>query len=244
MSSLRSFSMALPRISMARIPMTPFASSPAIITSPSNGAHLSGFSSMAPNHKDSSWSKSAKNAADKLENSAKKMAQRNKDYLREVKQYDCPEDEVLMELGLARSSTGTQQAAKGQGEGGHGFSKGFLNPGVGDKNKSQEGWAYTNNANGFEQTIMDQVQADVVHPSAKLPHHQHKHEPEMVSSLCQELKDTSSTSSKLSSSKLSSYASDAIRMVESHNILKHDRAPVHDMRDEDPSEHLANLKTK
>ncbi|KAG0363653.1 hypothetical protein BG005_009071 [Podila minutissima] len=243
MSSLRSISMALPRISMARIPMTPFASSAAILTSPSNSAHPSGFSSMAPNRKDSSsFSKSAKNVADKLENSAKKMAQRNKDYLREVKQYDNPEDEVLMELGLARSSTGAQQAAKGQCEGGHGFSKGFLNPGVGDKNKSQGGWTYTNNASGFEQTIMDQVQADFVHPSAKPPSHQHKHEPEMVSSLCQELKaDASSTSSK---SKLSSYASDAIRMVESHNILKHDRAPVHDMRDEDPSEHLANLKTK
>lgn len=174
---------------MARIPMTPFASSPAILTSPSNSAHPSSFSSMAPNRKDSSsWSKSAKHAADKLENSAKKMAQQNKDYMREVKQYDSPEDEVLMELGLARSST--QQTAKGQNEGvrGSGFSKGFLNPGVGAKDKSEGGWAYTNNASGFEQTIMDQVQADVVHPSAKTPPNQHKHAPEMVSSLCQELK--------------------------------------------------------
>ncbi|KAG0037220.1 hypothetical protein BGZ82_002938 [Podila clonocystis] len=243
MSSLRSVSMALPRISMARIPMTPFASSPAILTSASNSAHPSSFSSMTPNHKDSSsWSKSAKHVADKLEHSAKKMAQRDKDYLREVKQYDCPEDEVLTELGLARSSTGTRQAGKGQSGGArdNGFSKGFLSPGVGARNKSQGGWEYTENTNGFEQTIMDQVQADVVHPSAKTPLHQHKHAPEMVSSLCQELKaDTSS-----SSSKLSSYASDAIRMVESHNILKHDKAPIHDMRDEDPSEHRTDLKTK
>lgn len=244
MSSLRTVSMALPRISMARIPLVAFANNPAILTSPSNGAHPSSFSSMAANQKDSSsWSKSAKNAANKLEHSAKKMAKEDKDYLREVKQYDSPEDEVLMELGLARSSAGTQAAQKSEGAHGSGFSRGFLSPGVGGtKGKSNEGaWAYTDNTSGFEQTIVDQVQADVVHPSAKPQHNQHhKHAPEMVSSLCQELKTDASSSS----SKLSSYASDAIRMVESHNILKHDRAPVHDMRDEDPSEHLTNLKTK
>ncbi|KAF9392596.1 hypothetical protein CPB97_000049 [Podila verticillata] len=253
MSSLRTVSNALPRISMARIPLVAFTNNPAILTSPSNSAHPSGFSSMAANQKDSSsWSKSAKNVASKLEHSAKKMAKEDKDYLREVKQYDSPEDEVLMELGLARSSTGSKAAQGREGEHGSGFSRGFLNPGVGGtKGKSSEGaWTYTENASGFEQTIMDQVQADVVHPSAKPPHHQHhKHAPEMVSSLCQELKaDASSTSSASSassaSSKLSSYASDAIRMVESHNILKHDHAPVHDMRDEDPSQHRTNIKTK
>lgn len=147
---------------------------------------------MAANQKDSSsWSKSAKNAANKLEHSAKKMAKEDKDYLREVKQYDSPEDEVLMELGLARSSAGTQAAQKSEGAHGSGFSRGFLSPGVGGtKGKSNEGaWAYTDNTSGFEQTIVDQVQADVVHPSAKPQHNQHhKHAPEMVSSLCQELK--------------------------------------------------------
>lgn len=192
MSSLRTVSNALPRISMARIPLVAFTNNPAILTSPSNSAHPSGFSSMAANQKDSSsWSKSAKNVASKLEHSAKKMAKEDKDYLREVKQYDSPEDEVLMELGLARSSTGSKAAQGREGEHGSGFSRGFLNPGVGGtKGKSSEGaWTYTENASGFEQTIMDQVQADVVHPSAKPPHHQHhKHAPEMVSSLCQELK--------------------------------------------------------
>ncbi|KAF8988426.1 hypothetical protein CPC16_009361 [Podila verticillata] len=250
MSSLRTVSNALPRISMARIPLVAFTNNPATLTSPSNNAHPSSFSSMAANQKDSSsWSKSAKNVAGKLEHSAKKMAKEDKDYLREVKQYDCPEDEVLMELGLARSSAGSQAAQGSEGEHGSGFSKGFLNPGVGGtKGKSSQGvWTYTNNASGFEQTIMDQVQADVVHPSAKPPHHQHhKHAPEMVSSLCQELKagPSSSSSASSTSSKLSSYASDAIRMVESHNILKHDRAPIHDMRDEDPSQHRTNIKIK
>ncbi|KFH69946.1 hypothetical protein MVEG_04750 [Podila verticillata NRRL 6337] len=142
MSSLRTVSNALPRISMARIPLVAFTNNPATLTSPSNNAHPSSFSSMAANQKDSSsWSKSAKNVAGKLEHSAKKMAKEDKDYLREAG------------------------------------------------------------------------------PS-------------------------SSSSASSTSSKLSSYASDAIRMVESHNILKHDRAPIHDMRDEDPSQHRTNIKIK
>ncbi|KAG0220834.1 hypothetical protein B0O80DRAFT_425593 [Mortierella sp. GBAus27b] len=38
------------------------------------------------------------------------------------------------------------------------------------------------------------------------------------------------------SSGLSQHASEAIRLVESHSILKQDRAPIHDYRDVDHSE--------
>ncbi|KAG0304456.1 hypothetical protein BGZ97_001482 [Linnemannia gamsii] len=54
---IRTINMGLPRVSMARIPMVAFA----------NNSHPSAYSS-------SSWSESAKNAADKLENSAKNLA--------------------------------------------------------------------------------------------------------------------------------------------------------------------------
>ncbi|KAF9420690.1 hypothetical protein BGZ94_009058 [Podila epigama] len=269
MSSLRTVSKALPRVSMARIPMVVFASQgPAIVSSHSSSSsssssseHSSGFSSMPPRQKETSWSKSARAAADRLEHSAKKMAQQDKDYLREVKQYDSPEDEVLMNLGLARSSNdGQHQPQQLQGQGAEhtmysgqsagrhhggvksGFSKSFLEPGVGGgSNKNQEGWTFTGKASGFEQSLVDQVQADVLHPSASKEHlQQSKHAPEMVTSICQELKSSSS-----SSPKLSIYASDAIRMVESHSILKQDRAPVHDMREEDPTESLSTrMKTK
>ncbi|KAG0347212.1 hypothetical protein BG004_008190 [Podila humilis] len=254
MSSLRSVSKALPRISMARIPMVVFANnSPATTFTTPNTAHQSGFSSMPANQKDSSssssssWSKPANDAADKLEHSAKQMsAKQKKDYLHEVKRYEAPEDELLMELGLARSSSSPQKTSTSvQGEtgtgstGGTGFSKAFLNHGVGGSNNTQQGWIYTGKDSGFEDSLVDQVQADVIHPAAK-KQQKHKHAPEIMSSICQELKKDAPNGSKLSS-----YASDAIHMVESRNILKHDKAPVHDLGDEDPSESLgANFKTK
>lgn len=55
---IRTINLGLPRVSMARIPMVAFA----------NSSHPSAYSS-------SSWAESAKNAADKLENSAKNLAQ-------------------------------------------------------------------------------------------------------------------------------------------------------------------------
>lgn len=54
---IRTINLGLPRVSMARIPMVAFA----------NSSHPSAYSS-------SSWAESAKNAADKLENSAKNLA--------------------------------------------------------------------------------------------------------------------------------------------------------------------------
>jgi hypothetical protein len=54
---IRTINKGLPRVSMARIPVVAFA----------NTTHPSAYSS-------SSWAESAKNAADKLENSAKNLA--------------------------------------------------------------------------------------------------------------------------------------------------------------------------
>ncbi|KAF9342868.1 hypothetical protein BGX26_006693 [Mortierella sp. AD094] len=86
----------------------------------------------------------------------------------------------------------------------------------------------------FEQTFVDQVQADVIHPATSKLSHDNQHQSEMISSLLDELKsDKKSTS-------LSQHASEAIRMVESHNILKQDKAPINDVSDVDPSQKQAH----
>ncbi|KAF9317048.1 hypothetical protein BG003_001218, partial [Podila horticola] len=43
-------------------------------------------------------------------------------------------------------------------------------------------------------------------------------------------------------SPLSQYASDAIRMVESHSVLKQDKAPIRSLEDSDHSEARYGLK--
>ncbi|KAG0050573.1 hypothetical protein BGZ90_007008 [Linnemannia elongata] len=174
------------------------------------------------------------NAADKLEQSAKNMNQSTKDYLREVKHYDSEEDEVMMELGLAMSSnsikhtnnTGTQ-ANKNNYTG----------------NQSGGRKAHERQVEGtFEETLWSDIQADVAHPAGNEFHHaDHHHEQELISSLCEELKEQPSATS---SSRLSQHASDAIRMVESHSILKQDKAPVHNVRDEDPAEKVARYQKR
>ncbi|KAF9952991.1 hypothetical protein BGZ72_005774 [Mortierella alpina] len=234
-SSIRSAAMALPRVSMARIPLVAFANSHIAPASHANSSHPSAYSSMparngrkSPNST-SSWADSAKESAGKLERSAEKMAKtidnNKKDYLREVKQYDNPEDEVMMELGLAMScnnssknKTGASTAAGGQHQGTqhhHNYSGG-----KGDLRNRQDG-----SSNTFEETLVDQVKEGIRPAKGSSD----DHEQEMASSLSEELKDKQGST-------LSKHASDAIRMVESHSILKQDQAPIHAVRDEDPSE--------
>jgi len=216
--------MSLPRVSMARIPLVAFTNThvaPSITSQThahahANSAHPSAYSSMPPR------SNKYTNAADKLEQSANNINKSTKDYLREVKRYDSEEDEVLMEVGLAMSSNSIKNANNKAGN-------------QHTANQSGGRKAHERQSGGtFEETLSSDIQADVRHPAGKGFHHadQH-HQQELVSSLCEELKGQPSASS---SNRLSQHASDAIRMVESHNILKHDKSPVHDVREEDPSE--------
>ncbi|KAG0198995.1 hypothetical protein BGX28_007645 [Mortierella sp. GBA30] len=229
-SSIRQASMALPRVSMARVPLVAFANCHITPINHANSSHPSAFSSMPPQNgrksssntgsSSSSWSNSAKETASKLEQSAKKMAkeinENKKDYLREVKQYDSPEDEVMMELGLAMSkSKGKDKIDASKYVHHHNYSGG-----KGDVQTQKD------DVTTFEDTLVDQVKEDIRPTKIKSDHQQ-----EMVSSLSDELK-----ADRRASSSLSQHASDAIRMVESHSILKHDKAPIHAVRDEDPSQ--------
>ncbi|KAG9325321.1 hypothetical protein KVV02_006961 [Mortierella alpina] len=231
-SSIRSAAMALPRVSMARIPLVALANSHIAPVSHANSSHPSAYSSMPARNgrknpsSTSSWAESAKESASKLERSAEKMAKtldnNTKDYLREVKQYDNPEDEVMMELGLAMSCNNSSKnksgasAATGQSSQHHHNYSG----GKGDVRNRQDGSSTT-----FEESLVDQVKEGIRPAKAGGDHEQ-----EMASSLSEELKADKKGST------LSQHASDAIRMVESHSILKQDRAPIHAVSDEDPSE--------
>ncbi|KAF9129957.1 hypothetical protein BGW39_003613 [Mortierella sp. 14UC] len=225
-SSIRAVSMALPRVSMARIPLVAFANTHVAPASHANSAHPSAYSSMPPRNKNNTWSNAAQSTADKLEKSAKNMNKSTKDYMREVKQYDSEEDEVLMELGLAMSTTSIKNRA--------------------NADKQQHDQQHTGNQSGgrgkqthdrhtgvtFEETLSSDIQAEVTHPLGKdFDLSDLHHQQELITSLCEELKVDHPESSRLSQ-----HASDAIRMVESHSILKQDKAPVHDVRDEDPDE--------
>ncbi|KAI1313846.1 hypothetical protein EDD11_002479 [Mortierella claussenii] len=230
-SSIRATAMGLPRVSMARIPLVAFANSHIVPVSFANSAHPSAYSSMSPTHanqKEASWANNAKKMADKLEHSAQKMASNSdkstKDYLHEVKQFENAEDELLKDLGLATApgtknavSTGSQHDAKSHN---HSGGKGDMHP---DSTPSTA---------TFEQTLVDQVEADVIHPAAKKNLHSPHHQQEMISSLIEELK-----ADKQRTSNLSQHASDAIRMVESHSVLKQDRAPIHAVREDDAANH-------
>ncbi|KAF9086252.1 hypothetical protein BGX23_009025 [Mortierella sp. AD031] len=220
-SSIRVISMGLPRVSMARIPLVALANTHLAPVSHANSAHPNAYSSMPPRKStSSSWSNEAQSTADKLEQSAKSLNESTKDYVREVKHYDSEEDEVLMELGLAMSSNSIKQR-------GH-TSKSKAGNQSGGKRTHQ----IQSETETFEETLSSDIEAEVIHPLAHGLHSDkhHQHEQEMISSLCEELKQSNP------SSRLSQHASDAIRMVESHNILKQDKAPVHDLRDEDPAE--------
>lgn len=50
------------------------------------------------------------------------------------------------------------------------------------------------------------------------------------------------TQAERKASPLSQYASDAIRMVESHSVLKQDKAPIRSLEDSDHSEARYGLK--
>ncbi|KAF9539454.1 hypothetical protein EC957_005376 [Mortierella hygrophila] len=187
-----------------------------------NSTHPSAYSSMPSRSNSNKYT----NAADKLEQSAKSLNKSTKDYLREVKHYDSEEDEVMMKLGLAMSSKSIKHP---NNTGTHAN----MNKHTGNQSGGRK--AHEIQTGGtFEETLSSDIQADVTHPAGKEFHHadQH-HQQELISSLCEELKGQPSAAS---TSRLSQHASDAIRMVESHSILKQDKAPVHNVRDEDPAE--------
>ncbi|KAG0368566.1 hypothetical protein BGX24_002768 [Mortierella sp. AD032] len=235
-SSIRAVSMALPRISMARIPLVAFANTHVVPASHANSAHPNAYSSMPPRkNSNSSWSNAAQSTAEKLEQSAKSLNKSTKDYLREVKQYDSEEDEVLMELGLAMSTNSIKNGNKAASESKQ--QQQHTGNQSGGKGKRTH---YRQTGGTFEETLSSDIQAEVTHPAGKGFHHadQH-HQQELISSLCEELKV-----GEQNSSRLSQHASDAIRMVESHSILKQDKAPVHNVRDEDPAEKAARYQKR
>lgn len=187
-SSIRSAAMALPRVSMSRIPLVAFANSHIAPASHANSSHPSAYSSMPARNgrKDpnstSSWAESAKESAGKLERSAEKLAKtidtNAKDYLREVKQYDNPEDEVMMELGLAMSCNNNSKNKKGASTAANGHHHHNYSGGKGDVRNRQDGSSTT-----FEETLVDQVKEGIRPGKGNSDHEQ-----EMASSLSEELK--------------------------------------------------------
>lgn len=188
-SSIRSISMALPRVSMARIPLVAFTNthvSPAVVASQTqthahtNSAHPSAFSSMPPSRKNSN---KYTDAADRLEQSAKSINKSTKDYLREVKQFDSAEDEVLMELSLAMSTKSIKHP--------NGANKDNGNMHTGNQSGGRKAMIHETRTGGgtFEESLSSDIQADVVHPAGMGFHHaDHHHQQEVLSSLCKELK--------------------------------------------------------
>ncbi|KAK3817795.1 MAG: hypothetical protein J3Q66DRAFT_341165 [Benniella sp.] len=228
MAALIRSAASLPRVPMARIPLAALATSHIAPMSHANSAHPSAFSSMPSTRKGASnWAQSANTIADKLEDSAEKLSQ---DYLREVKQFDSTDDKMAKKVGTAMntSSSGDNHHQEANKRTHHNQS--------GGKNSISSSSTPGSHLHGtskplptmttFEQSLVDQVQANVIHPARKTNHQQHHQE--MVFSLLEEL--------KADKSNLSKHASDAIRMVESHHVLKQDRAPIHDVSNEDPSE--------
>ncbi|KAG0233745.1 hypothetical protein BGX31_004786 [Mortierella sp. GBA43] len=178
-------------------------------------------------NKDSTWANTANKIADKLEDSAEKLS---KDYLREVKHFDNAEDEMVKVYGLTMNSTNISGRATSENNQHHHHHHHNKSGGKGRSSSASSSVMTT-----FEQLLVDQVQADMIHPDAK-PTQNTQHHSHMVSSLLEELKNDQT-------SNLSKHASDAIRMVESQHVLKQDKAPIHDVRNEDPSEkHLGSLK--
>ncbi|KAG0044889.1 hypothetical protein BGZ83_009834 [Gryganskiella cystojenkinii] len=227
MSTLRTVSMALPRVSMARIPIVALTNGH---VPHAHSVHPSGYSSMSSR---SSWSNAAKKTADKLEQSAKSLSGNNKkkkqeDHMREVKQYDNPEDEVLMNLGLAMSCNNHHDSPNHQFQNHHQHHNQSGGKGQASGPKVAGDTSHLHSGSTFEQSLVDQVQADVLHPSVKNKEHQQ----ELVSTLCQQLKVEKQARQD---SGMSQHASDAIRMVESRSVLKRDNAPVHALNEEDYS---------
>lgn len=189
-SSVRVASMNLTRVPMARVPLVAAAGRHVALISHANSAHSSAYSSMPlgarKGSKDSApnWAQSASEVADKLEDSAEKLA---KDYLREVKQFDNTEDNMMKEFGLAMnssisSSSNSHAATEDNHHHYHNQSGGKSNTGSHHRTST----AYSPMTT-FEQTLVGRVQAEVIHPEAKQVHNTHRHQ-EMVSSLVGELK--------------------------------------------------------
>ncbi|KAF9923044.1 hypothetical protein BGZ65_009168 [Modicella reniformis] len=240
--------MSLPRVPMARVPLLAFANNHVAPTNHTYSAHPSGFSSMPSNARKetkdsiSGWVNSVNDVADRLEHSAEKLmnAKTTKNYLREVKQFENIQDEWVKEVGLVMNSTisNNSNSVKDSGVGVGVVDKGN-NRTSHHHRQQQQATGTSSGMTTFEQMLVDRVQADVIHPDAKKnnrPQHHHHHQ-EMVSSLLEELKGDKQ-------SNLSTHASDAIRMIESRqHILKQDSAPIHDVRNEDPSEkHMGSHK--
>ncbi|KAF8935705.1 hypothetical protein BGZ58_004842 [Dissophora ornata] len=230
--AIRSVVMGLPRVPMSRIPLVAIA----------NSSHPSAYSSMTSHKKDSSspnWADSAKKVAEELERKAEQLAdsidKTTKEYLREVKEFESAEDELMKEMGLAMNNpfshmhqdnhSGSDSKKKSAGTTG----KGKHSKEASHSSGKARGSSMSSSPSTFEDTLEDQLKADLIHSGTKRGHRKQDHDQEMVSSLMEELKAESHPN-------LSQHASDAIRMVESHNVLKQDQAPIHAVRDEDPTQ--------
>ncbi|KAF9169712.1 hypothetical protein BGX21_009887 [Mortierella sp. AD011] len=225
-ASIRSVAMGLPKVSMARIPLVAFANSHVAPVSHANSSHPSTFTSMSPhNDKADSWAKTAKKTADRLEQSAQKLGgtqeSKTKDYLDEVNRFSNAEDNLMKDVSIAMNSpkaAGKNSSHKAHQSGDHHNRHGGRDDRI------------IGAPTSFEQTFVDQVQADLIPPSTSKLSHDKKHDKETVASLLEELKGDKNGAN------LSKHASEAIRMVESQNILKHDKAPMNTVGDLDPTQ--------
>ncbi|KAG0323213.1 hypothetical protein BGZ99_002889 [Dissophora globulifera] len=252
--ALRSINMGLPRIPMSRIPLVAFANTQVHAAPANTNKHLNYSHSdrtSAYSSSSSSWNK----AVDHREHSSNNIDKSTKEYLREVKQFENAEDELMMELGLAMNSVShhldnisgqkkrnamdraaSAEAAKHVAHSNNSSGGKVTQPRRGNGSSVLSSTTTTT----FEETLEEQVRADVIHPGTKRNRHlTEDHHREMVSSLMDELKGDQEPTN------LSQHASDAIRMVESHSMLKQDKAPVHAVRDEDPdAKHTRSHKRK
>ncbi|KAG0299458.1 hypothetical protein BGZ98_010040 [Dissophora globulifera] len=219
--ALRSITMGLPRIPMSRIPLVALANTQVHAAPANTNKHLNHSHSdrtSAYSSSSSSWNK----AVDHREHSSNNIDKSTKEYLREVKQFENAEDELMMELGLAMNSVSHHlDNISGQKK-----------RNAMDRAASAEAAkhvAHSNNSSGGKVTQPRRGNGSSV----------------LSSTTTTTFEETLEEQGDQEPTNLSQHASDAIRMVESHSMLKQDKAPVHAVRDEDPdAKHTRSHKRK
>ncbi|KAF9200483.1 hypothetical protein BGZ49_009301, partial [Haplosporangium sp. Z 27] len=176
-ASIRSVVMGFPKVSMTRVPLAALANT-----------RVCTFTSMPPNNEPNAWVKNAKKVADQLEQSAQKLAgtldTTTKDYLKEVNRFSSDEDKILKKMGLAMdASKNTANHNDHHHKGAHHNAEDHHNLNEDEKGDPNIVGAPT----AFEQTFVDQVQADLIHTRSLL-RHDSQHHSEMIPSLVKELK--------------------------------------------------------
>ncbi|KAG0258262.1 hypothetical protein DFQ27_004736 [Actinomortierella ambigua] len=238
-SAIRSI---LPRVSMSRIPVAAFVNATAV--------HPSGYSSM-PARSNASTSANVPNS--KLDIP--------KEYLREVKHDDHPppDEQPLMGLAMSRarstsssssscySSSSSSSAPSSDRD--HDIPLGTVaaeterqmtqrrREAVSPENVPLSSSSSSSVPEGFEQTVVDQYQAAIGSPpplseyassSTSRLRTGRQRRRELATVLTDRL--------KYKPEGLSQHAWDAIRAVESHKLLKQDRAPIHALNEEDKAD--------